>query len=56
MRLCQLKKSDIKADPEKIIKLVSKPKHICLRCYRVCSRKKCLCKPAPLKELSDFVS
>ncbi len=43
--LCKLKKNDLIAHLEKIIKITNKPKFICTKCARVAKEKKYLCNP-----------
>lgn len=43
--LCKLKKHELAAHLEKIIKITKKPKFICTKCARVAKEKKYLCDP-----------
>lgn len=50
-KFCKLSEKAINDDPESFMKLVSKPKYICQKCFRVSAGKENLCKPQKLKDL-----
>lgn len=47
--LCELKKSDIQKHEKKILKIVSNPLYICMKCARVASEKEYLCDAQKIK-------
>lgn len=46
---CQLSKKMLKNEMETYVKLVSKPKFMCAKCFRVSSSKQNLCQPKKIK-------
>ena len=48
--LCKWSKGDIEKNFSEYRKIVSKPKFVCMKCGRVASSKKFLCKPEPLEK------
>jgi len=46
--LCKIKKSEIEPLLHDLIPVITSPKFICLKCLRVASGKKWLCKPKKL--------
>jgi hypothetical protein len=48
--LCSWKREEIESDLQELRKIVSDPRFVCRRCGRAVSKKKWVCKPAPLKE------
>ena len=48
-KLCKFKKSEIKENLTDIVKLVAKPKYICLNCGRVAKKDKVLCNSLEIK-------
>ncbi len=48
-RMCEWKKGKLEKDFDDFAAQVKKPKYACMKCARVSSSKKRLCKPAPLK-------
>ncbi len=46
--LCKIKKEQYQAQLSTIVKLVSSPKYLCMKCLRSASEKNVLCKPSKL--------
>jgi transcription initiation factor TFIIIB Brf1 subunit/transcription initiation factor TFIIB len=49
-KMCKWKKDDIEKDFKEYCKLIRKPEYVCMKCGRVASDKKFLCKPAPIED------
>ncbi|PID60908.1 hypothetical protein CSB45_00105 [candidate division KSB3 bacterium] len=50
-KFCKLSQKMTRDEPEAFVKLVSKPKYTCRKCFRVSARKENLCSPQKLKKL-----
>jgi hypothetical protein len=46
--LCRLNKKQIEKHKDAILEFVLEPEFICMKCTRVCKKKKYLCKPEKL--------
>ena len=48
-KLCKWTKEEYKDDFEKLVKIVKKPKYVCVKCGRVAKSKKWLCDEKPIE-------
>jgi len=52
-KFCKLSEKIVNDDPKTFAKLVSKPKYVCRKCFRVSADKANLCRPEKIKDLKD---
>ena len=53
IRFCKLSEKVVAEQPQAFVKSVSKPKYVCLKCFRVSAHKENLCRPQKLKKIAS---